>query len=34
VERVAEDGDAVEPPPREVLEPDPEMSPEEAEEAR
>jgi putative ATP-binding cassette transporter len=34
VEVVAEDGDHVEPPPPEVLEPDPEMSPEEAEEAR
>src|SRR5882757_3577450 len=33
-EVVAEGGDHVEPPPPEVLEPDPEMSPEEAEEAR
>jgi len=31
---VAEDGDHVEPPPPEVLEPDPDMSPEEAEQAR
>src|SRR6202012_1370516 len=31
---VAEDGDEVEPPPPEVVEPDPEMTPEEAEEAR
>jgi putative ATP-binding cassette transporter len=31
---VAEDGDHVEPPPPEVLEPEPDMSPEEAEEAR
>ncbi len=34
VEVVAENGDHVEPPPPEVLEPDPELSPEEAEEAR
>jgi putative ATP-binding cassette transporter len=34
VEVVAEDGDHVEPPPPEVVEPDPELSPEEAEEAR
>jgi len=34
VEVVAEDGDHVEPPPPEVLEPEPDMSPEEAEEAR
>jgi vitamin B12/bleomycin/antimicrobial peptide transport system ATP-binding/permease protein len=34
VEVVAEDGDHVEPPPPEVVEPDPQMSPEEAEEAR
>ena len=34
VEVVAEDGDQVEPPPPEVVEPDPEMSPEEAEQAR
>jgi putative ATP-binding cassette transporter len=34
VEVVAEDGDHVEPPPPEVLEPDPDMSPEEAEQAR
>jgi putative ATP-binding cassette transporter len=33
-EVVAEDGDQVEPPPPEVVEPDPELSPEEAEEAR
>ena len=33
-EVVAEDGDHVEPPPPEVLEPEPDMSPEEAEEAR
>src|SRR5258708_8143895 len=33
-EVVAEDGDHVEPPPTEVLEPEPDMSPEEAEEAR
>ena len=33
VEVAAEDGDHIEPPP-EVVEPDPEMSPEEAEEAR
>lgn len=31
---VAEDGDPVEPPPPEVVEPDPELSPEEAEQAR
>jgi vitamin B12/bleomycin/antimicrobial peptide transport system ATP-binding/permease protein len=31
---VAEDGDHVEPPPPEVVEPDPELSPEEAEQAR
>src|SRR4051812_2534431 len=34
VEVVAEDGDHVDPPPPEVVEPDPEMTPEEAEEAR
>ena len=34
VEVVAEDGDHVEPPPPEIVEPDPEMSPEEAEQAR
>jgi putative ATP-binding cassette transporter len=34
VEVVAEDGDHIEPPPPEVLEPDPDMSPEEAEQAR
>ncbi|MGY4475069.1 ABC transporter ATP-binding protein/permease [Bradyrhizobium sp. USDA 3364] len=34
VEVIAEGGDHVEPPPPEVLEPDPELSPEEAEEAR
>src|SRR4051812_36788456 len=34
VEVVAEDGDQVEPPPPEVVETDPEMTPEEAEEAR
>ncbi|MBV9565286.1 MAG: ABC transporter ATP-binding protein/permease [Bradyrhizobium sp.] len=34
VEVVAEDGDEVEPPPPEIVEPDPELSPEEAEEAR
>jgi vitamin B12/bleomycin/antimicrobial peptide transport system ATP-binding/permease protein len=34
VEVVAEDGDQVEPPPPEVVEPDPQLSPEEAEEAR
>jgi vitamin B12/bleomycin/antimicrobial peptide transport system ATP-binding/permease protein len=34
VEVVAEDGDHVEPPPPEVVEPDPDLSPEEAEEAR
>jgi putative ATP-binding cassette transporter len=34
VEVVAEDGDHVEPPPPEVVEPDPEWSPEEAEQAR
>ena len=34
VEVIAEDGDHVEPPPPEVVEPDPEMSPEEAEQAR
>jgi vitamin B12/bleomycin/antimicrobial peptide transport system ATP-binding/permease protein len=33
-EVVAEDGDHVEPPPPEVVEPDPELSPEEVEEAR
>ena len=33
-EVVAEDGDHVEPPPPEVLEPEPDMSPEEAEQAR
>src|ERR1700751_104910 len=34
VEVVAEDGDAIEPPPPEVVEPDPELSPEEAEQVR
>jgi len=34
VDVVAEGGDAIEPPPPEVVEPDPELSPEEAEEAR
>jgi vitamin B12/bleomycin/antimicrobial peptide transport system ATP-binding/permease protein len=34
VEVVAEDGDHVEPPPPEVVEPDPQLSPEEAEEVR
>src|SRR6201996_2126626 len=34
VEVVAEDGDEVEPPPPEVVEPDPELTPEEAEQAR
>jgi vitamin B12/bleomycin/antimicrobial peptide transport system ATP-binding/permease protein len=34
VEVVAENGDQVEPPPPEILEPDPELTPEEAEEAR
>ncbi len=34
VEVVAEDGDHVDPPPPEVVEPDPELTPEEAEEAR
>ncbi|MGY3486253.1 putative ATP-binding cassette transporter [Bradyrhizobium sp. USDA 4011] len=34
VEVIAEDGDHVEPPPPEILEPDPELSPEEAEQAR
>jgi putative ATP-binding cassette transporter len=34
VEVVAEDGDHVEPPPPEVVEPDPQLSPEDAEEAR
>jgi vitamin B12/bleomycin/antimicrobial peptide transport system ATP-binding/permease protein len=34
VDVVAEDGDPVEPPPPEVVEPDPELSPEQAEEAR
>jgi putative ATP-binding cassette transporter len=34
VEVIAEDGDHVEPPPPEAIEPDPEMSPEEAEQAR
>jgi putative ATP-binding cassette transporter len=34
VEVVAEDGDQVEPPPPEVVEPDPELSPEEAEQVR
>jgi vitamin B12/bleomycin/antimicrobial peptide transport system ATP-binding/permease protein len=34
VEVAAEDGDHVEPPPPEVVEPDPELSPEEVEEAR
>src|SRR3989442_10193270 len=34
IDVVAEDGDPVEPPPPEVVEPDPELSPEEAEQAR
>src|ERR1700733_2783472 len=34
VEVVAEDGDEVEPPPPEVVEPDPELTPEEAEQVR
>ena len=34
VEVVAEDGDEVDPPPPEIVEPDPELSPEEAEQAR
>lgn len=34
VDLVAEDGDHVEPPPPEVVEPDPELTPEEAEQAR
>jgi vitamin B12/bleomycin/antimicrobial peptide transport system ATP-binding/permease protein len=34
VEVIAEDGDEVEPPPPEVVEPDPELTPEEAEQAR
>src|SRR6201994_3262793 len=34
VQVIAEDGDAVEPPPPEIVEPDPELSPEEAEEVR
>ena len=34
VDVIAEDGDHVEPPPPEVVEPDPELSPEEAEQAR
>jgi putative ATP-binding cassette transporter len=34
VEVAAEDGDQIEPPPPEVVEPDPQLSPEEAEEAR
>jgi putative ATP-binding cassette transporter len=34
VEVVAEDGDEVEPPPPEIVEPDPELSPEEAEQVR
>ena len=34
VDVVAEDGDPVEPPPPEVVEPDPELSPEQAEQAR
>ncbi|WP_198960882.1 ABC transporter ATP-binding protein/permease [Bradyrhizobium sp. UFLA03-84] len=34
VEVIAENGDHVEPPPPEILEPDPELSPEEAEQAR
>src|SRR3954468_17754127 len=34
VEVTAEDGDHIEPPPPELVEPDPELSPEEAEEAR
>ena len=34
VEVVAEDGDEVEPPPPEIVEPDPELTPEEAEDVR
>src|SRR5580692_9345266 len=34
VEVVAEDGDEVEPPPPEIVEPDPELTPEEAEQVR
>jgi vitamin B12/bleomycin/antimicrobial peptide transport system ATP-binding/permease protein len=34
IEVVAEDGDQVEPPPPEIVEPDPELTPEEAEQAR
>src|SRR4051795_10732900 len=34
VEVVAEDGDHVEPPPPQVVEPDPELTPEQAEEVR
>ena len=34
VEVVAEDGDHVEPPPPEIVEPDPELTPEEAEQVR
>src|SRR3981189_3083659 len=34
VDDTAEDGDHVEPPPPKVIEPDPELSPEEAEQAR
>ena len=34
IDVVAEDGDHVEPPPPEIVEPDPQLSPEEAEEAR
>src|SRR3569832_123124 len=34
ITEVAEDGDAIEPPPPEVVEPDPELSPEEAEQVR
>src|ERR1700749_3573375 len=34
IEVVAEDGDRVEPPPPELVEPDPELTPEEAEEVR
>src|ERR1700740_361254 len=34
VEVIAEDGDQVEPPPPEIVEPDPKLSPEEAEQVR
>jgi putative ATP-binding cassette transporter len=34
IEVVAEDGDQIEPPPPEIVEPDPELTPEEAEQAR